>query len=149
MDNINLDLNASEAELNHEMVHAWQNRQDGFRSDPYSPKLRPSAAASDEQAATYFNRKGDDVDRYINNLNTIVPELGGHTWNEDINTFMPDQIKYDKIIDPLMYSDPDTLEGEAEYMAQVYGRPPLEIRKQGGLHKFVGGGPTDCYWEGS
>jgi hypothetical protein len=144
MDNINLDLNASEAELNHEMAHAWQNRQDGFRSDPYSPKLRPSAAASDEQAATYFNRKGDDVDRYINNLNTIVPKLGGHTWNEDINTFMPDQIKYDKIIDPLMYSDPDTLEGEAEYMAQVYGRPPLEIRKQGGLHKFIGGGPTDC-----
>ena len=144
MDNISLDLNASEGELNHEMAHAWQNRQDGFRSDPYSPKLRPSAAASDEQAATYFNRKGDDVDRYINNLNTIVPELGGHTWNKDIDTFIPDQIKYDKVIDPLMYSDPTTLEGEAEYMAQVYGRPPLEIRKQGGLHKFIGGGPTDC-----
>jgi hypothetical protein len=144
MDNISLDLNASEGELNHEMAHAWQNRQDGFRSDPYSPKLRPSAAASDEQAATYFNRKGDDVDRYINNLNTIVPELGGHTWNKDIDTFIPDQIKYDKVIDPLMYSDPTTLEGEAEYMAQVYGRPPLEIRKQGGLHKFIGGGPIDC-----
>ena len=144
MDNINLDSNASEGELNHEMAHAWQNRQDGFRSDPYSPKLRPSAAASDEQAATYFNRKGDDVDRYLNNLNTIVPELGGHTWNKDIDTFIPDQIKYDKVIDPLMYSDPTTLEGEAEYMAQVYGRPPLEIRKYGGLHKFAGGGPTDC-----
>ena len=144
MDNISLDLNASEGELNHEMAHAWQNRQNGFRSDPYSPKLRPSAAASDEQAATYFNRKGDDVDRYINNLNTIVPELGGHTWNKDIDTFMPDQIKYDKVIDPLMYSDPDTLEGEAEYMAQVYGRPPLEIRKYGGLHKFIEGGPNNC-----
>jgi hypothetical protein len=140
MDNINLDSNASEGELNHEMAHAWQNRQDGFRSDPYSPKLRPSTAASDEQAATYFNRKGDDVDRYLSNLNTIVPELGGHTWNKDIDTFIPDQIKYDKVIDPLMYSDPTTLEGEAEYMAQVYGRPPLEIRKHGGLHKFIDGG---------
>ena len=132
MDAVYLDPNASEEELNHEMAHAWQNRKDGFRSDPYSPKLRPSTAASDEQAATYFNRKGDDVDRYINNLKTIVPELGGHTWNEDLDRFIPDQLKYDKVVDPLMYSDPTTLEGEAEYMSQVYGRPPLGIKQAGG-----------------
>ena len=150
IDTVYLNPNASEEEFNHEMAHAWQNRQDGFRSDPYSPKLRPSAAASDEQAATYFNRKGDDVDRYINNLKTIVPELGGHTWNEDLDRFIPDQLKYDKVIDPLMYSDPSTLEGEAEYMSQVYGRPPLGIKKDGGaieieidesdIDKYVKGG---------
>jgi hypothetical protein len=132
IDTVYLDPNASEEEFNHEMAHAWQNRQDGFRSDPYSPKLRPSTAASDEQAATYFNRKGDDVDRYINNLKTIAPELGGHTWNADLDRFIPDQLKYDKVVDPLMYSDPSTLEGEAEYMSQVYGRPPLGIKKDGG-----------------
>ena len=150
IDTVYLNPNASEEEFNHEMAHAWQNRQDGFRSDPYSPKLRPSTAASDEQAATYFNRKGDDVDRYINNLKTIVPELGGHTWNEDLDRFIPDQLKYDKVIDPLMYSDPSTLEGEAEYMSQVYGRPPLGIKKDGGaieieidesdIDKYVKGG---------
>jgi hypothetical protein len=133
IDTIYLDPNASEEELNHEMAHAWQNRQDGFRSDPYSPKLRPSTAASDEQAATYFNRKGDDVDRYINNLKTIAPELGGHTWNKDLDRFIPEQLKYDKVIDPLMYNDPSTLEGEAEYMSQVYGRPPLGIKQDGGI----------------
>jgi hypothetical protein len=132
MDTIYLDPNASEEELNHEMAHAWQNRQDGFRSDPYSPKLRPSVVASDDQAATYFNRKGDDVDRYLGNLKTIAPELGGHTWNEDLDRFMPEQLKYDKVVDPLMYSDPSTLEGEAEYMSQVYGRPPLGIKQDGG-----------------
>jgi len=136
MDTIYLDPNASEEELNHEMAHAYQNRQDGFRSDPYSPKLRPSAAASDEQAATYFNRKGDDVDRYISNLKTIAPELGDHTWNEDLDRFMPDQLKYDKVVDPLMYSDPSTLEGEAEYMSQVYGRPPLGIKQDGGVFEI-------------
>lgn len=133
IDTIYLDPNASEEELNHEMAHAWQNRQDGFRSDPYSPKLRPSTAASDEQAVTYFNRKGDDVDRYINNLKTIAPELGGHTWNKDLDRFIPEQLKYDKVIDPLMYNDPSTLEGEAEYMSQVYGRPPLGIKQDGGI----------------
>jgi len=132
LDSIYLNPNAPEEELNHEMAHAWQNRNDLFRSDPYSPKLRPSAAASDEQAATYFNRIGDDVDRYFNNLNTIVPELGGHTWNADLDRFIPDQIKYDKEIDPLMYRDPSTLEGEAEYMSQVYGRPALGIKQNGG-----------------
>jgi hypothetical protein len=136
MDTIYLDPNASEEELNHEMAHAYQNRQDGFRSDPYSPKLRPSTAASDEQAATYFNRKGDDVDRYISNLKTIAPELGGHTWNEDLDRFMPEQLKYDKVVDPLMYSDPSTLEGEAEYMSQVYGRPPLGIKQDGGVFEI-------------
>ncbi len=136
MDAVYLDPNASEEELNHEMAHAWQNRQDGFRSDPYSPKLRPSTAASDEQAATYFNRKGDDVDRYINNLKTIAPELGGHTWNKDLDRFIPEQLKYDKVVDPLMYSDPSTLEGEAEYMSQVYGRPPLGIKQDGGAFEI-------------
>ena len=133
MDSIYLDPNASEDELNHEMAHAWQNRNGLFRSDPYSPKLRPSTAASDEQAADYFNRKGDDVDRYLRNLKTIVPNLGGHTWNEDLDRFIPEQVKYDKEIDPLMYFDPTTLEGEAEYMSQVYGKPDnIGIKQQGG-----------------
>ena len=135
MDSIYLDPNASEDELNHEMAHAWQNRNGLFRSDPYSPKLRPSTAASDEQAADYFNRKGDDVDRYLRNLKTIVPNLGGHTWNEDLDRFIPEQVKYDKEIDPLMYFDPTTLEGEAEYMSQVYGKPDnIEIKQEGGTN---------------
>lgn len=131
-DTIYLNPNASPEELDHEMVHAYQNRNDGFRSDPYSPKLRPSTAATDEQAATYFNRKGDDVDRYLNNLGTIVPEFGGHTWGSDLDRFIPDQVKYDKVIDPLMYYDANTLEGEAEMLAQRYGRPPLGFKQNGG-----------------
>jgi hypothetical protein len=145
LDTIYLNPNALEDELNHEMAHAWQNRQDGFRSDPYSPKVLPSAVATDEQAASYYNRKGDDVDRYLNNLRTIVPEFGGHTWNEDVDMFIPEQVKYDKVVDPLMYNDASTLEGEAEIWSQIYGRPPLGIKEYGGLFNYQSGGRKPIY----
>ena len=133
-DTINLNPNANDAELNHEMVHAWQNRTGRLRSNPNLPQQRPPIVASDEQAASYYTRKGDDVDYYLNNLPTLYPDLtGGNIWTEDLNRFIPDQMKYDKVIDPLMYSDPNTMEGEAEMFSQVYGPPPgIGFRQKGG-----------------
>lgn len=133
-DTIYLNPNASDSELNHELVHAWQNRTGRLRSNPNLPQQRPPIVASDEQAASYYTRKGDDVDYYLNNLSTLYPNLtDGNIWTEDINRFIPEQIKYDKVIDPLMYLDPNTMEGEAEMFSQVYGPPPgISFRKKGG-----------------
>jgi len=133
-DTIYLNPNASDSELNHELVHAWQNRTGRLRSNPNLPQQRPPIVASDEQAASYYTRKGDDVDYYLNNLSTLYPNLtDGNIWTEDLNRFIPEQIKYDKIIEPLMYLDPNTMEGEAEMFSQVYGPPPgISFRKKGG-----------------
>lgn len=133
-DTIYLNPNASDSELNHELVHAWQNRTGRLRTNPNLPQQRPPIVASDDQAASYYTRKGDDVDYYLNNLSTLYPNLtGGNIWTEDINRFIPEQIKYDKVIDPLMYLDPNTMEGEAEMFSQVYGPPPgISFRKKGG-----------------
>ena len=133
-DTIYLNPNASDSELNHELVHAWQNRTGRLRSNPNLPQQRPPIVASDKQAASYYTRKGDDVDYYLNNLSTLYPNLtDGNIWTEDLNRFMPEQIKYDKVIEPLMYLDPNTMEGEAEMFSQVYGPPPgISFRKKGG-----------------
>ena len=122
-DTVNLNPNATDAELNHELVHAWQNRTGRLRTNPNLPQQRPPIVASDEQAASYYTRKGDDVDYYLNNLTTLVPEFGGHTWNKDLNRFIPEELKYNKVIDPIMYLDPNTMEGEAEFLSQTKGRP--------------------------
>lgn len=148
-DTINLNPNANDAELNHEMVHAWQNRTGRLRTNPNLPQQRPPIVASDEQAASYYTRKGDDVDFYLNNLHTLHPDLtGGNIWTEDLNRFIPDQVKYDKVVDPLMYLDPNTMEGEAEMFSQVYGPPPgIGFRQKGGssrkLKKKNNGGPSN------
>jgi hypothetical protein len=150
-DTINLNPNASDAELNHELVHAWQNRTGRLRTNPNLPQQRPPIVASDEQAASYYTRKGDEVDQYLSDLKNIHPEMTGNIWTEDLNRFIPDQIKYDKVIDPLMYLDPTTMEGEAEYLSQTRGRPGgIGFRKQGGvieldltekeIQKYVDGG---------
>jgi hypothetical protein len=132
-DTVNLNPNATDAELNHELVHAWQNRTGRLRTNPNLPQQRPPIVASDEQAASYYTRKGDDVDYYLNNLTTLVPEFGGHTWNEDLNRFIPEELKYNKVIDPIMYSDPNTMEGEAEFLSQTKGRPSgIGFRQSGG-----------------
>jgi hypothetical protein len=132
-DTVNLNPNATDAELNHELVHAWQNRTGRLRTNPNLPQQRPPIVASDEQAASYYTRKGDDVDYYLNNLTTLVPEFGGHTWNEDLNRFIPEELKYNKVIDPIMYSDPNTMEGEAEFLSQTKGRPGgIGFRQSGG-----------------
>jgi AraC-like DNA-binding protein len=104
-----------------------------LRTNPNLPQQRPPIVASDEQAASYYTRKGDDVDYYLNNLTTLVPEFGGHTWNEDLNRFIPEELKYNKVIDPIMYSDPNTMEGEAEFLSQTKGRPGgIGFRQSGG-----------------
>ena len=104
-----------------------------MRTNPNLPQQRPPIVASDEQAASYYTRKGDDVDYYLNNLTTLVPEFGGHTWNEDLNRFIPEELKYNKVIDPIMYSDPNTMEGEAEFLSQTKGRPGgIGFRQSGG-----------------
>jgi hypothetical protein len=132
LDRIYLNPFADKKEIDHELVHAWQNRTGGLRSDPLSPKLRPSAAASDEQAATYFNRKGDDVQYYLENLQSINPEMTGNIWTPDMSAFIPEDVQYNRAIEPLMYYDFTTMEGEAERMSQEYGAPPLQINHQDG-----------------
>ena len=132
-DTINLNPNANDAELNHELVHAWQNRTGRLRSNPNLPQQRPPIVASDEQAASYYTRKGDEVDEYISNLKNIYPEMTGNIWTEDLDRFIPDQIKYDRAVEPLMYEDPNTMEGEAEYLSQTRGRPGgIGFRQEGG-----------------
>ena len=134
-DTIYLESDATDDILNHELVHAWQNRTGRLRTNPNLPQQRPPIVASDEQAASYYTRKGDDVDYYLNNLSTLYPDLtGGNIWTEDLNRFIPDQMKYDKVIDPLMYLDPNTMEGEAEYLSQTRGRPGgIGFRQNGGI----------------
>lgn len=133
-DTINLNPNASDAELNHELVHAWQNRTGRLRSNPNLPQQRPPIVASDDQAASYYTRKGDEVDQYLSNLKNIYPEMTGNNWTEDLDRFIPDQIKYDKAVEPLMYQDPNTMEGEAEYLSQTRGRPGgIGFRQDGGF----------------
>jgi hypothetical protein len=133
-DTINLNPNASDAELNHELVHAWQNRTGRLRSNPNLPQQRPPIVASDEQAASYYTRKGDEVDEYISNLKNIYPEMTGNIWTEDLDRFIPDQIKYDRAVEPLMYEDANTMEGEAEYLSQTRGRPGgIGFRQEGGI----------------
>jgi LAS superfamily LD-carboxypeptidase LdcB len=133
-DTINLNPNASDAELNHELVHAWQNRTGRLRSNPNLPQQRPPIVASDEQAASYYTRKGDEVDEYISNLKNIYPEMTGNIWTEDLDRFIPDQIKYDRAVEPLMYEDANTMEGEAEYLSQTRGRPGgIGFRQEGGF----------------
>jgi hypothetical protein len=133
-DTINLNPNANDAELNHELVHAWQNRTGRLRSNPNLPQQRPPIVASDEQAASYYTRKGDEVDQYISNLKNIYPEMTGNIWTEDLDRFIPDQIKYDRAVEPLMYEDANTMEGEAEYLSQTRGRPGgIGFRQEGGF----------------
>jgi len=132
-DTINLNPNANDAELNHELVHAWQNRTGRLRSNPNLPQQRPPIVASDEQAASYYTRKGDEVDQYLSDLKNIYPEMTGNIWTEDLDRFIPDQIKYDRAVEPLMYEDPNTMEGEAEYLSQTRGRPGgIGFRQEGG-----------------
>lgn len=154
LDQMYLNPFADKEEINHELTHAWQNRTGALRSDPLSPKMRPPAAVTDEQAATYFNRKGDDVQYYLDNLQSIYPEMTGNIWTPDMSAFIPEEVQYNRAIDPLMYYDPATMEGEAEMMSQRFGPPPLEITYQegGGVPQYAPGGSTGCppgsYWDG-
>jgi hypothetical protein len=142
---------ATQDTLDHENFHAVQRGLGRMRVDPMTPKQEPSMLSSAEVANNYYNRHLNDVNYYFDNYADIVnpsseqherylnvipglysnpdiaskaPELVTNFnkhWPKDMD-LMADEIQYRKAIEPLLYEDSHTMEGEAEYAARILGQ---------------------------
>ena len=89
--------------VSHEFIHHFQNLDGNMNT--VSPAARATIPMSNYGASGYFNRRGEDVQGYLDWLKAKKdPTL----------TFMNDDILYDKIVDSGMYSDASTVEGDAQ-----------------------------------
>ena len=169
--NIVIPFSASQNTLDHENMHAVQKNLGRLRQDPMTPKQKPSMLSSDEVVGNYYNRHQSDIEHYDENYADIVnpsseknqlyerlypfihdnnymaenPEfttLFNKYWPKDMDLMSP-QIKYAKGIEPALYADPTTMEGEAEYAASLLGarRNNYTEKHPEGQHNF----PIDMY----
>ena len=95
--------------INHEKFHKYQFDNLGSNYEithegavPLFKK--PSMVSTDEEYYKFHNRKGREAQQDIENVKSNYPEF----------TFVPNQVLFDKIIDREQYSNPFTLEGEAQ-----------------------------------
>jgi hypothetical protein len=129
-----------EAVEQHELFHRLQNRHDALRvPDAYpGPLRRPSAAATSPMKMAYWNRRMVDMDIMNDQFFDANPSFG----------FVPYDLTYDYIINPSMYSNPWTAEGEAKEWEDAYreGRvsEPLPRDFQTGGQ---GGGEQTPFWD--
>ena len=95
--------------INHEKFHKYQFDKLGSNYEiahegavPLFKK--PSMVSTDEEYYKFHNRKGREAQQDIENVKSNYPEF----------TFVPNQVLFDKVIDREQYSNPFTLEGEAQ-----------------------------------
>lgn len=124
----------------HELFHRLQNRNDALRvPEEYPGPLRmPSAVASDSMKMNYWNRRNVDEKYFSDEFFGRNPSFG----------FVPYDISYNNIINPSMYENPWTAEGEAGEWENAYreGRvsEPLPRDFQAGGQ---GGGEQTPFWD--
>ena len=111
--------------INHEKFHKYQFDNLGSNYEiahegavPLFKK--PSMVSTDEEYYKFHNRKGREIEQDIKDVKSNYPEF----------TFVQNNVLFDKIIDREQYSNPYTLEGEA----QEY---------ENSLNKFQEGGNFD------
>lgn len=131
--------------LPHEYYHAWQHEvgRDRLPQLYPGPLRQPQTPWEDELSAEYYNRRSNDE--------RLITE--GFLKRNPSFQFIPDDVVYSKYSNPVMYSNPRTLEGEARATESPEGRawlksqgllpPGIErmysprTKKTGGvLHKF-------------
>jgi hypothetical protein len=95
--------------INHEKFHKYQFDNLGSNYEithqgavPLFKK--PSMVSTDEEYYKFHNRKGREAQQDIENVKSNYPEF----------KFVPNDILFDKLIDRAQYSNPYTLEGEAQ-----------------------------------
>ena len=168
---ITLQTSATQGDLDHENMHALQKELGLLSSDPYTfLKQEPTMMSSDENVYDYYDRVSNDLENYIDNYGDIVqPDSRQHAsllkrfprlhenkmmsenpeettlfnkrWGKDMDLISRDVIA--NKAHPLMYNDPYTAEGEAEFLAQLLG-----ARRRDYNSKFPGGPssvPIDIY----
>jgi hypothetical protein len=95
--------------INHEKFHKYQFDNLGSNYEiahqgaiPMFKK--PSMVSTDEEYYKFHNRKGREAQQDIENVKSNYPEF----------KFVPNEVLFDKLIDREQYSNPYTLEGEAQ-----------------------------------
>lgn len=123
--------------LAHENFHGVQYKNNNATTFPHIYK-KPGIVATDEIKNDYYNRKYQDVNYFTNLFKDYNPSL----------KFAGDDFIYDKVIDSNdnyygLYSNPFTLEGEAEYYQNTGKYPsdefenyPYQYKKQNGGMSF-------------
>jgi hypothetical protein len=115
--------------INHEKFHKYQFDNLGSNYEithqgavPLFKK--PSMVSTDEEYYKFHNRKGREIQQDIENVKSNYPQF----------KFVPNDILFDKIIDREQYSNPYTLEGEA----QMYENSLKKFQMGGSIPGSVG-----------
>jgi hypothetical protein len=95
--------------INHEKFHKYQFDNLGSNYEITHQGAvplfnKPSMVSTDEEYYKFHNRKGREAQQDIENVKSNYPEF----------KFVPNDILFDKLIDRAQYSNPYTLEGEAQ-----------------------------------
>ena len=103
------DFAPRQSVINHEKFHKYQfdnllSNYDIAHREALPLFKKPSMVSTDEEYYKFHDRKGREAQQDIKNVKSNYPEF----------TFVPNKVLFDKIIDREQYSNPFTLEGEAE-----------------------------------
>jgi hypothetical protein len=106
--------------LAHENYHAYQFKNDKATYLPVKdiPFAKPSMVSTPEIWNSYYNRKPIEVETDIYNFKSVNPSF----------QFVPENLIFDKVVDPGQYGNPYTMEGEADF----YENTGKDFMKNGG-----------------
>lgn len=95
--------------INHEKFHKYQFDNLGSNYEIVNEGAvplfkKPSMVSTDEEYYKFHNRKGREIEEDIKDVKSNYPQF----------KFVPGEIMYDRLIDREQYSNPYTLEGEAQ-----------------------------------
>jgi hypothetical protein len=90
--------------LAHEYIHYLQDIAGDMYVPQGGPVKIPTIPMTDEASAYYYNRKSIEAQNRID----YIKSLGEFR-------FVPEDVIYDKEVDDMMYYEPGTIEGQAQY----------------------------------
>jgi hypothetical protein len=114
------------AKIEHEKMHHWQNLHGALRDSSSTPIMKKPHFLEDQnfEGDHYYDRRDKEAEYTKQDYLNSYPEA----------RFLPDQVLRDKVIDPAMYNNPYSLEGE--------GRAYEDYIASGGSPTFKDGGPV-------
>ena len=121
-------------QIEHEQLHRLQWINDGLKGTSKTPLRMPSTADNQEYDGEHYYNRRTEEEAYLHDMfNQANPELA---------KFIPNDVVYDKVINPSMYDIPWTEEGEARgYEGALHnGMESLFPKRAKGGAKYQDGG---------
>jgi len=130
------------AKIEHEKMHHWQNLHNALRDHSSTPIMKKPHPLEDQnfEGNHYYDRRDKEAEYTRQDFLNAYPEF----------KLIPNQVLTDKVVDPSMYNDPFSVEGEGRNYEEYInngGTPIFEAPQQrfGGLAPMprVGGHNDD------